>query len=119
SIINAIPPEYKEWLGNKLAYSNEPSLRKRLKELVEQFAIAIDTIIDDKNAFIQKLVTTRNYLTHYDADSKDKSATGEELFRLMVKTKILLEVGLLHELGFDMNKIKEIIQRSKRYEFLK
>ena len=38
SILEAAPPEHREWLERKLAYSNELSLRRRLKLLFAQFS---------------------------------------------------------------------------------
>lgn len=37
-ILEASPAEYKKWLEEKLKYSNEPSLRKRLKEIFDSLA---------------------------------------------------------------------------------
>jgi hypothetical protein len=34
SIIGTVSPQYKEWLNDKLNYSNEISLRRRLKDIL-------------------------------------------------------------------------------------
>ncbi len=114
-ILNAVPHEHKDWLKNKLDYSNEPSLRRRLKEILKKFADVLnDFIPDDKNFFVHKVVTTRNYLTHYDKTLKEQSAEGEELYNITQKLKILLEICLLKELGFTSDKIKSLISRNRR-----
>jgi len=115
-ILNAVPHGHKKWLKNKLAYSNEPNLRRRLKEILEKFADVLDKFIPKKDSFINKVVTTRNYLTHYDEKLKEQSAEGEELYRLTQKLKILLEICLLKELGFTSDNIKSLISRNRRYQ---
>jgi len=115
-ILNAVPHGHKKWLRNKLAYSNEPNLRRRLKEILEKFADVLDKFIPKKDSFINKVVTTRNYLTHYDEKLKEQSAEGEELYRLTQKLKILLEICLLKELGFTSDNIKSLISRNRRYQ---
>jgi len=74
-IIKAAPSQHKEWLKNKLAYSNEPSLRKRLKEIFNEIRDVIPKeIFPDEEYFIGKVVDTRNYLTHYDKRLKEIAA---------------------------------------------
>lgn len=108
-IIKTAPSEHKEWLNNKLAYSNEPTLRKRLKEIFEMLGISSKEIFSDENHFISKVVDTRNYLTHYDEKLKEKAARGKELFDLAKKLEKLLKMCILRELGFDQDKIKTLI----------
>jgi hypothetical protein len=115
-ILNAVPLEHKDWLENKLAYSNEPNLRKRLKEILEKFADVLDEFIPDNDSFIHKVATTRNYLTHYDERLKELSVEGEELYHFTQKLKILLEICLLKELGFTSDNIKSLISKNRRYQ---
>jgi predicted secreted protein len=115
-ILNAVPHEHKDWLENKLAYSNEPGLRRRLKEILEKFADVLNDFIPDKDLFIHKVVTTRNYLIHYDEKLKEQSAKREELYYLTQKIKILIEICLLKELGFTSDNIKSLISRNRRYQ---
>ncbi len=37
SILGSVPPEHRPWLEEKLRYSHEPSLRRRLKDLTKPF----------------------------------------------------------------------------------
>jgi len=116
-ILNAVSHGHKDWLKNKLAYSNEPNLRRRLKEILEKFADVLNKFIPDKDFFIHKVVTTRNYLTHYDETLKEQSAEGKELYHFTQKLKILLEICLLKELGFTSENIKSLISRNRRYQY--
>jgi hypothetical protein len=98
AIINASPHQYEHWLKCKLKYTNEPSLRKRLRELVKKDLTSVaDLFVEDKNCFINKLVDTRNYLTHYGSDLSEAAAKDEELLKLTGRAKLLLESCLLYE----------------------
>ncbi|MEM2888041.1 MAG: hypothetical protein QXI71_02715 [Candidatus Bathyarchaeia archaeon] len=110
--IKATPSEHKEWLKNKLAYSNEPTLRRRLKDIFEMLSIsAKEEFCPDEDHFISKVVDTRNYLTHYDEKLKEKAAQGQELYDLAKKLEKLLKMCILKELGFAQDKIKKLIHK--------
>jgi len=115
-ILNTIPEKNKEWLKSRLVYSNEPTLRERLREIFDEYSKIVNNFIEDKKTFIQKVVVTRNYLTHYDSSLKDQAAEREELYHITQKLKILLEVCLLAQLGFSFDDIKSLISRNKRYQ---
>jgi hypothetical protein len=77
-----VPEKHKEWLEEELAYSNEPTLRKRLKEILNKYSKITGSLIKNRKSFINKVVVTRNYLTHYDSNSKGQAAKGEELYHV-------------------------------------
>ena len=111
-IFKAVPSQHEEWLKNKLAYGNEPPLRKRLKEIFEEMRVVIPKeIFPDEEYLIGKVVDTRNYLTHYDKKLKKIAAQGEELYDLTKKLERLLKMCILKELGFAHDKIKTVIHR--------
>ncbi|MCS7216042.1 MAG: hypothetical protein NZ826_07875 [Thermodesulfovibrio sp.] len=111
-IIKATPSEHKEWLKNKLAYSNEPTLRRRLKDIFGMLGILSKEIYSDEDQFISKVVDTRNYLTHHDEKLKEKAAQGQELYDLAKELEKLLKMCMLKELGFDQDQIKTLIYRN-------
>lgn len=126
SFVEIIPidfdKDYKDSLKQKLKYLNEYSLRKRLKdickenlkEVLERSNLDLLKDFKDKNAinsFADSVTDTRNYLTHYDEELKNKTVNGNELYTLLKKLKILLEIFLLKELGFSFNKINILISR--------
>ncbi|WP_430626543.1 HEPN domain-containing protein [Sulfobacillus thermotolerans] len=73
---------HRQSLKNKVTFGYEYSLRKRLKELLgvispgEKAAIVSNY---DEQPFIQKIVDTRNYLTHYTEELAILTAQGSEL----------------------------------------
>jgi len=103
-------------LENKLKYGNEFSLIKKLNGIFNKYQENLNEFIKNKKIFIKKVVDTRNYQTHHDEDLKELSASGEELYHLTQKLKILLEICLLTELGFSSVEIKGLFSRNRRYK---
>lgn len=102
SIIESTDNKYKEWLGNRLTYSNEPSLRRRLNDLIDECNKLINiSSSKEKKSFVSKVCDTRNYFTHYDVSLTYKAAKGVELLHICRKLKIILEFNLLLEIGFS------------------
>lgn len=117
-ILTAVPDQYRQWLEEKLKYSNELSLRKRMKELLGRHSDVMSVYISDLTDFKNKAVDTRNYMTHYDLSLKDKASTGIDLWKLVIELEILVEVCLLSETGFTDAQLKNLFQRTQRYKFL-
>jgi len=113
-ILESVPSEYKEWLNQELKYSNEPNLRRRLRDLYNTFSLTLKSLNIKKESFINKVVNTRNYLTHYDVELKGKSAKRKELFVITEKLRILTEMCLMKELGLSIEEINSLIL--KRYQ---
>lgn len=120
ALVTAIPEgiksDLKDRLKEYLNYGNEFSLRKRLKEIFDKHQEILDRFLENKNAFIEKVVNTRNYLIHHDKELKELAANGEELYRLTQKLKMCLEICLLTELGFSSEEIKTLFSRNRRYQ---
>lgn len=122
TLVEAIPQdvdkEFRESLKQRLEYHNEFSLRRRLKEVLRKCGNVSDLLIHDHKAFIDDVVNTRNFLTHYDKALETKARSSQGLFGLVQRMKFMLEICLLTELGIPMEKIKDLISRNRRYQFL-
>ena len=119
AIIDATPAEHREWLTEKLKYSNELSLRRRLKLLVGRFAFLLDELIPDRKAVISAIYDNRNYLTHYDKRLKGRAARGAGLLYMVEVLKLLIQASLLNELGFPDAKIGEFLSRSRTVRMIR
>jgi HEPN superfamily Apea-like protein len=79
-ILAAVGAEHRDWLEEKLRYSNEPGLRKTLREIFDACPDSVAVIVGDRNkdrrGYIHKVWATRNYLTHYD---EGPGASGRSL----------------------------------------
>jgi ApeA N-terminal domain 1 len=119
-ILDAAPAAHRDWLGEKLRYSNELSLRGRLKLLFAHFSYLLDDgLIPDRKATINAIYENRNYLTHYDAALKGRAATGARLLFMVEVLKLLLQACFLRELGLPDAKIKEFASRSRTVRMIR
>lgn len=119
-LVNGIPEdvesELKDRLMEYLKYGNEFSLRKRLKEIFDKYKEILDKFIENKKDFIEKVVNTRNYFTHYGKELKEYATSGKDLYHLTQKLRMCLETCLLAEIGFTSEEIKALISRNIRYQ---
>ena len=76
-------------------------------------------VCDDCNAFVGRIVDTRNYFTHY-TDELKQTATLEtnDLFRATHRLRILLTILLLKGLGIDEDTIEAAIRGNDQLNFI-
>lgn len=99
----------------KMKYMNEYSLRKRIRELLEEMNGILSEIIPDEGEFVQKLVDTRNYLVHYDKELEESRVSGTALLRLIMQARFILEVYLLKSLELPDSLVSEIVTNRLRF----
>lgn len=86
-------------------------LRSRLMDLVlADFKIYFDTSSWDRFDFVDKVVDTRHYFTHYGKEKEEKIFTEKDLPAAYEMLMILLEYYLLSEVGFDDSFVESKIQ---------
>lgn len=108
-ILDAVPQEYKTWLERKLEYSNEPILRRRLRELLNNHSVTVPNFIRNRESFIDKVVITRNYLIHHDPRLEAKAAKKEKLHYITRRLQLLVDLCLLKELGFSSDEVQGFV----------
>lgn len=109
SLLLVCPSGRREWLKGRLRYANEPSLRRRLRAMVEPFGhLFADT--RKQKAFVDKVVITRNYLTHYDSGLEDQATKEQDLWGLTAGLEALFQLHLLQFIGLDGGHIDRILQ---------
>ncbi|MGA3405630.1 MAG: HEPN domain-containing protein, partial [Candidatus Bathyarchaeia archaeon] len=104
--------EHMEWLKNKLRHSNDLTLRKRLQELLTTYSFLE---LDETGTFIDDVINTRNYLTHYDKELKTLAVIPEKISTLSMKLRLLTEAILLTELGLSPDTVKFIMKQIKEH----
>lgn len=114
-ILAAVADHQRVWLTGKLEYSNEPSLSRRLKEITRRYPESTSSVVGAnrkaRESFIYKVVTTRNYLTHFDKSKEADATLGGDLHWITQKLKLLIEICLLGEVGFEDGRIRNLIFR--------
>jgi len=117
---DAIPTDldkdFRASLKNKLKYLHEFSLRKRLQEICGQFEAILKPYLGEASEFSGITADVRNYLTHRDPRDKSRSEIpgGIDLWCRCEQLSLLLEVCLLHELGFGEQMISDLLPRNSR-----
>lgn len=117
--VEVVPNEFREHFQQKLMYSHEHGLRTRLTDIIKINDVIISSFIRtgrERKSFIQKVVVTRNFLTHYDKSLEQEAAKGEELYWITQKLKIIIEIILLREIGIEQETIKNVISRNPDYQ---
>lgn len=116
SIIAVVNEQHKEWLKSRLEYSNEPTLRKRLKDILKEADLFVNLKSSkEREAFIGKMCNTRNYFTHYDASLVSKTYKGKELIAVCEKLKVIIQFYFLIEIGIETEDAREIIKQKYKY----
>ncbi|MFI8430693.1 HEPN domain-containing protein [Pseudomonas sp. NPDC078863] len=110
-IIKGCPENHVEWLKGRLAHGNEINLGKRLKKIIEPFKQHLGSS-SDRSKFLRKIVDTRNYLTHYSEDLKDKTAKGREMWAICQKMEVIFNLHFLKVIGFNEDKIDSVVENS-------
>ncbi|NEP90716.1 MAG: hypothetical protein F6K18_30055 [Okeania sp. SIO2C2] len=94
-VLDSVPDEYQEWLKEKLNYSNEPTLKERLIELLELIPEITNQLIKDKEVFATKVKNARNYFTHYNKYLNKKVPQPEELSWFIELLSFILQACIL------------------------
>lgn len=108
NLIEKCPEEHREWLSRELKYGNEVSLRKRLRDIIKLFKDVIGNRTRREN-LIDKIVNTRNYLTHYDLSLESEAAEGQDLWNLCVNMELLFQLHFLQLIGFSREQIDSLL----------
>lgn len=115
SIIDSCPDSHRQWLREKLRYSNEIGLRKRLKELLseraELFGLSSATI----KSIANRITEIRNYYTHYSGEKDPEFATGVDLYTFDLLMQWTVTACLLEEMGIPREKAHELIKRNQSF----
>lgn len=112
AIPSELPTELKESLKSKLNYGNEFSLRTRLKRIISGLSPEHQKVLyDDSKKFVNEIIFTRNYYTHYDKSLEKKAAKGNSLIELNTKLRALLIILLYKEIMISDEVIKTAVER--------
>lgn len=119
AILASSPAEHREWLRDKLLSSNLLTLRRRIRDVLNECPTVRDKIVGptggERRAFISGFVDSRNYYTHYNPAGEHTAAKGAALYLLVVQLRAIIEMSLLRELGFSCAAIDRVLDRVRRY----
>jgi hypothetical protein len=105
---------------SRIGYMNEIGLGARLRCLLGLAEPTISPYIPNSRTFVQLAVNTRNYLTHFNPDLRERAATAPvDQWFLAERFRLLLEVVLLLDVGFSSENVAALIERGGRYSHLR
>lgn len=114
-----ITDDHKSSLISRIKHGYEYTLRKRLKDLFKKLDKydVIRELVEEygkpKN-FINIVVFTRNYYTHY-GDKNKYVKYGKELMSLNLTLRLIIDLCLLNELKLPEDYINTIIRKKLKY----
>jgi len=106
--------EEKQFILSRTNFWNRKSLRRRLKELYDSHRDELDMFIDDKNSFIDLIVNTRNFYTHYNPSLEKKIIESDHLPMFSQKIKWMLLIIILKEIGFNKDQVQKSLEMYQR-----
>lgn len=120
-LINSIPKEidgeFRTSLEQKIQYLNEYSLQDRLIELMKKYNNTVRIYIKDINEFIDSIVDTRNFLTHYDKRLRKRAKSGIDLYRLILKLLFVMDSIFLVEIKISDDLIHKFLLKNMAYRY--
>lgn len=91
-------------IRDKLRFLNEVGLRQRLNALLDTLGAVSEPICGGKRKnFISRIVTTRNYLTHWTEQNKVNAFQNEDIYFAGSRLLATLEILLLREIGIPLS----------------
>ena len=112
-LLKACPEIRREWLGRILEHANGARLRKRVRDMARRFKCLFGSG-GSLDSFVNKVVVTRNYYTHYSSELEEEAAKGQELVILYDRLDALFQLHLLELTGFGHEDIESIVQGNER-----
>ncbi len=113
SIPEGTDERLKQGIVSSLEYANSLSLRGRLKDIRNRHQECSDRLFENYSPFVNDVVNTRNYLTHFDEKNKESAKLGfRDLYHMRERLRIILEICLLFELGLGNLEIQRIVRGS-------
>jgi len=120
SIVESVPEGYRSWVEKKLEHSHEPSLKRRLKDLVAPFKESFDWLIGGdgsekkrkgwRNTVLLAIAESRNSLAHNLPEAGTDPGQRYRCFTIL--GELLMAMWLMREIGIADDHIHSRIKRS-------
>lgn len=117
AIPSDVSEDFRQSLNMKLKFLHQYSLRKRLRDVLRNFASLVVPYIPDQGEFIESVAEARNCLVHASIDRAVPDYI--ELWRLTQQLGLVLEIALLSRIGFEEDRVRSIVSRSKRARMIR
>lgn len=106
---------HRQWLAGRLSHSNEPGLKRRLKDLFNDYKDVFGGE-ENYNIFVKNSYEMRNSLVH-PKGTEHSTINMKELYNTTELLKIAVAICLLNVLGLNVDEILKIIPKMQRHMF--
>lgn len=113
---STLPNDLRQSLKSTLQFGNEWSLRKRMKDLLEELP-GEGVVEHGREYFARRVVDTRNYLTHWTEELENEALRGPGLREGVDELGRMLAFFLLRETGLGEEKIVAALGAVPRYRY--
>jgi hypothetical protein len=116
-IPDSISKDFRESIITKIKYFNQYSLQRRIKDLLlsfqNEYGEIIKEIFGNRSEWAKKVSDRRDHFTHHE---NDKSLDYQELYLWTIQGKLLLNIVIMREIGFEKGLIIEMIKKDNFYK---
>jgi len=110
-----IPSGLRAALESRLKYGNEYSLRKRLKQMATSLSKESANLVDPVlRSFLERVVDTRNYLTHHDHTLAGKAMPVSDMLAANSTLRLFLMLLIFKEIGIPEAVARDVISKTSR-----
>jgi hypothetical protein len=121
ALVSGIPAgidtELRQALKKRLEFGNEFSLRRRLKELARFHEAYAGAYLGKASDFADTIANMRNELAHAIGTNAPNRNTVTQYFIMLHRVRMLFQLELFHQLGFDTDFLKKCAPRLRSAEF--
>jgi hypothetical protein len=102
ALLRDAPATHAEWLKNFIAEREEPSLRRRLNDMVRHVGPIGKTLTATVPSYAYRANIWRNAFVHTQQERSASRLSGAHLLQLAWITRLLVELALLADAGFTI-----------------
>jgi len=115
-MLEAVQASTRQWIQDTfhLQYANEPNLRSRIKNVVQEHGQLLQATPDSQKGFINSVVRTRNYLVHLDTEAREQAVLDDRLVDLTDKVEALARISFLRVIGFSEEDLGKLFRHNER-----
>lgn len=98
-------------MRSRIKFGNEYSLPKRLTDLLTEHLPALEPVVPDPKRLVREIAERRNRFTHFPDLPDSTDDTGAAWLGYNALLRLLLELSFLKLIGFNDEKLKELVDR--------
>lgn len=111
-LLETAPEEHRSWLSRFVSQKAEPSPRRRLEDLVGALGALGGRLVENVPEYERRLNRWRNAAVHH---GQTDDLSGAHMYQLAAVTRLVVELFLMHEAGFDIQGEADRIQSTARF----